>query len=89
MATLLSALKIIAVILPTVISLVQAVELPGTDGQGATKKDLVLGIVSTAIGEFAEEIGLPADKVNGIVGRVIDLIVGAFNKMGVFKKATA
>ena len=72
--------------LPTILATVVAVETAakGLDVTGANKKQVVLDII-TAGAKGAESI--PNETVAGI-GTVIDTVVGAFNKSGVFTKST-
>jgi hypothetical protein len=72
--------------LPTILATVVAVETAATglNVPGANKKQVVLDII-TAGAKGAEVI--PNDTVAGI-GAIIDTVVGAFNKSGIFNKTT-
>jgi len=78
-------LKIIQValgIVPMIIELIKAIEIPGN---GLAKKDAVLAIVAAAISTFAPELGVKVDTIGRFVSQVIDIVVGLLNMAGVFK----
>ena len=87
MATLLSALNIVAKILPIIVELVKIAEQQTSEsGAGSSKKDMVLGVVGIVAREFGDDLGLSPDKITSIVSKVIDVVVAFFNKTGIFKK---
>lgn len=79
--------KLFAGIIPIVMMLVKEFEVPGF---GKEKKKVVL----EAVGLFYDKIigttsiGLSKEKVLGIAGDFIDLVVSFFNIVGYFKKGT-
>ena len=82
-----SALKIIQIALALVPYIIETVKAVEVSGNGPAKKDAVIAIVSAGIDSFAPELGVSSDKVQGFISKVIDLVVGLLNKVGVFKKA--
>lgn len=79
--------KLIAGIVPIVLMLIKGLELPG---HGKEKKEAIL----KAIGLFYDKIigtvsiGISKEKILGIAGDFIDIIVAFFNVVGYFKKGT-
>lgn len=80
-----SLFKLIAGIVPIVLTLIKAFEVPGF---GKEKKKVVL----EAVGLFYDkiigtvDIGFSKEKVLGMAGDFIDIVVGFFNVVGYFKK---
>jgi len=78
--------KLFAGIVPIVLTLIKAFEVPGF---GKEKKETVL----EAVGLFYDkiigtvDIGFSKEKVLGIAGDFIDIVVGFFNIVGYFKKS--
>lgn len=72
-------------LVPQIIELVKAVELPGN---GAAKFEAVIAIIKAAYQiipeELAHAVGL--EKVEAFVARVVPIIVTLLNATGVFKK---
>jgi len=70
-------------IVPSLIGIIKAVELPGS---GADKAATVTGLVVEAFKivppEIVKQIGL--DKVESYVRKAIELVVNFLNKVGVF-----
>ena len=84
---LLTVLSVAAKILPVVIELVKVAESQiDLTGSGASKKELVLGIVNAGAAEVGEEMGLTPETLQSVIDRVIDVVVSIFNKIGLFKK---
>jgi len=85
MSNIIQALRVALSVIPEVINIIKAVELPGS---GADKAAAVLQIVTAAFqtlpADVASAIGL--DKVQAFASKVIDIVVGFLNKVGVFKK---
>ena len=79
--------KLLAGIVPIVLMLVKEFELPGF---GKEKKEVIL----KAVGLFYDKvigttsIGISKEKILGIAGDFIDIVVGFFNVVGYFKKGT-
>jgi hypothetical protein len=79
--------KLIAGIVPIVLMLIKEFELPGF---GKEKKEAVL----KAVGLFYDKIvgnvsiGISKEKILGIAGDFIDVVVGFYNIVGYFKKGT-
>ena len=79
--------KLFAGIVPIVLMLVKEFEIPGF---GKEKKKVIL----EAVGLFYDKIigttsiGLSKEKVLGIAGDFIDIVVAFFNVVGYFKKGT-
>lgn len=85
MAGLLTTLSIAAKILPIIFELVKVAEAQISEaGVGASKKDLVLGIIEAANRELGEDLGISSEKLTSIASRLIDLVVGLLNKVGIF-----
>ena len=72
-------------IVPAIIELVKAVEIPG---RGADKAAVVIDLVKAAFELVPEElknlVGL--DKVELFVRRTIDVVVAFLNRVGIFQK---
>lgn len=76
-------LKLILTYLPAVLQGVTAVESALHGTPGATKKQIVLNVITTGA-DAAQQV--PQKDVQGI-GFLIDTVVGALNATGVFQKA--
>ncbi len=78
-------LSLLLAYLPVVLQAVTAVEATIKDAPGASKKQVVMDIITTvaAAGEK-----LPEAHVQQISG-LVDVVVGTLNKSGVFKSPTA
>ena len=78
-------LQLIFTWLPTILKTVVAVEdaAKGLNIPGANKKQVILDIITTGA-KGAEEI--PVSQVQQ-VGGLIDTVVGALNKSGIFSKS--
>ena len=86
MATLLLILRL----LPTIMSVVQAIEvaLP-IPGAGKAKLDLVMSTVSDVYDtEQTIQKELPKDKLFQLVQSLVQRSVSTFNALGAFKKST-
>ena len=85
MGNIIKIIQLALAIIPGIIELVKAIELPGN---GADKAAVVLALAKAALelvpDDLAKLIGL--DKVEGFIGRVIDIVVGFMNTIGAFKK---
>lgn len=72
-------------IVPQIIELVKAVELPGN---GAAKLATVIDIIKAAFEIIPDEVkaivGLP--KIEAFVARIVPILVSLMNLAGVFKK---
>jgi hypothetical protein len=88
MNAILLALRTALGIIPQVIEVIKAVELPGN---GADKAKVVLGIVEAAFDLLPGDVlgVIDRNKIGAFVHRTLDLVVGLLNTAGVFKKATA
>ena len=77
-------LSLLLAYLPVVLQAVTAVEATIKDDPGASKKQVVMDIITTvaAAGEK-----LPETHVKQISG-LVDVVVGTLNKSGVFKSPT-
>jgi len=81
MAKILEILGLLVGIIPVVLTLIKACEVPGF---GVEKKKAVLD----AVGLFYDKLGITTiakDKLLGIVGGLVDIIVALFNLVGWFK----
>jgi len=84
---ILGTLKLLAGIVPIVLTLIKEFEVPGF---GKEKKEAVL----KAVGLFYDQIvgttliGISKEKVLGIAGDFIDIAVAFFNIVGYFNKGT-
>ena len=78
-------LSLLLAYLPVVLQAVTAVEATIKDAPGASKKQVVMDIITTvaAAGEK-----LPEAHVQQISG-LVDVVVGTLNKSGVFTSSTA
>jgi hypothetical protein len=74
-------------LIPKIIEMVKAVELPGN---GADKLAIIVNFVHTAFEELAPELlsVISGDKIKAFTVRVVGIIVGFLNKVGVFAKRT-
>jgi hypothetical protein len=89
MSTLLLVLGLLPKLIPIVAETVVALETATADagsGQGTAKKDALLAGITEAVTVFAPEAGLDPAKVVQFVGKLTDVVVTLFNKIGVFKK---
>ena len=82
MANFLKIIQLALGIVPMIIDMVKAIELPGN---GLAKKDAVLQIVVAAITTFSPELGVKVDTIGKFVSQVIDIVVTLLNAAGVFK----
>jgi len=81
MGKILEILGLLVGIIPVVLTLIKEFEVPGW---GKEKKQAVLD----AIGLLYDKLGITAiakDKLLGIVGGLVDIIVALFNLIGWFK----
>ena len=78
-------LSLLLAYLPVVLQAVTAVEATIKDAPGASKKQVVMDIITTvaAAGEKLHEAHV--QQISGLV----DVVVGTLNKSGVFKSPTA
>jgi len=85
---MLGILKLFLSVIPIILTLIKEFEVSG--GFGKEKKEAVL----KAIGLFYDKIigttsiGISKEKVLGIAGDFIDIVVGFYNVIGYFKKGT-
>jgi len=86
MGSIINTIRLLLGIIPALIELIKAIELPGN---GADKAAAIIAIIKAAFevipGELKEIIGL--DHVEAFVRKVIDIVVGFLNKVGVFKNS--
>jgi hypothetical protein len=82
MGNFLKIIQLALGIVPMVIELVKAIELPGN---GLAKKDAVLQIVTAAITTFSPEMGVKVETIGRFVSQTIDIVVTLLNAAGVFK----
>lgn len=89
-STIATTLQTATTIIPHVIELIKAVEIPEANGQGASKKDAVLGIVQAALVAIPDDVkaAIGGDKVVSLVSTIIDVVVKFLNAVGVFGKST-
>ena len=82
---ILGLLKFFAGVVPIVLTLIKEFEIAG---HGEEKKDAVLKAVGLFYDKIVGEvsIGLSKEKILGIVGDFIDIVVSFFNIVGWFKK---
>ena len=75
-------------IIPAVTKLVQVFEQPEAAGQGASKKDALLGIVGAATDLLTddEKAAIGANQVVKFIASVVDVVVKFLNAIGIFKK---
>ena len=78
-------LSLLLAYLPVVLQAVTAVEATIKDAPGASKKQVVMDIITT-VASAGEK--LPEAHVQQISG-LVDVVVGTLNKSGVFKSPTA
>ena len=87
MGNIINAIRLLLGIIPALIELVKAIELPGN---GADKAAAIIAIIKAAFEVIPDElkgvIGL--DHVEAFVRKVIDIVVGFLNKVGVFKTSS-
>jgi hypothetical protein len=86
MKTVLLVLQTALGIIPNVIDIIKAVEIPGN---GAAKLATVTSIVIAAFEELAPEIKamIGADKLASFAGKIVNIIVGFLNAVGILKKS--
>lgn len=84
MANILKLLGLIGGIVPIILTLITAFEVPGW---GKEKKQVILDSVALFYDKVAEGNVLPInkEKLLGIAGSFIDIAVGFFNLVGWFK----
>lgn len=85
MSNFLKIIQLALGIVPFVIEMVKAIEIPGN---GIAKKDAVLEIVTAAITTFSPELGVKVDTIGRFISQVIDIVVTLLNAAGVFKPKT-
>lgn len=87
MANLLKILQLALSLVPLVINLVKAIEMPGS---GPDKAAAIVNIVRAALEIVPEElkglIGL--EKIEAFVQKVINIVVAFLNKTGVFEHSS-
>ena len=86
MGSIINTIRLLLGIIPALIELIKAIELPGN---GADKAAAIIAIIKAAFEVIPDElkniIGL--DHVEAFVRKVIDIVVGFLNKVGVFKNS--
>jgi len=84
LTNILKLLGIIGGIIPIILTLIKEIEIPGW---GKEKKQAILDAISLFYDKLAEGNALPItkEKLLGIAGGFIDIIVGFFNLVGWFK----
>ena len=83
MNKILEVLGLITGLLPLILTLIEQFETPGF---GPQKRQAVLD----AIGKMYDELKITVitrEKLLNIVGSIIDIAVGLFNVVGIFKKS--
>ena len=83
MTKILEIIGLLTGLLPFVVVLIQQFETPGF---GPQKKQAILN----AVGEIHDQLGITMigkDKLLGIVGSFIDIVVAFFNLVGIFKNS--
>ena len=85
MNNILLALRTALAIIPEVIAAIKAIEVPGN---GAAKAAVVVQIIIEAFNLLPEEVlaAINLSKVAGFAQKVISIVVGFLNAVGVFKK---
>jgi len=83
-ANILKILSLIGGIIPIILTLIKEFETPGF---GAEKKQAVLDAIALLYDKLAEVNPLPITKERllGIAGNFIDMVVAFFNLVGIFK----
>ncbi|MCU1258723.1 MAG: hypothetical protein JWO80_1608 [Bryobacterales bacterium] len=85
MATLVSLLSLLPVILAAVQAVEAALPLPGA---GKAKLDLVLGTVSDIYAADQQiQKQIPGDQLVSVVTSTVSHVVSCFNALGLFKKS--
>lgn len=80
-------------IVPAVSQLVQSIEKTvaetGSTGGGSVKKEAVLAIIKAVLETVGDEAKalFPDSALTGLISKVIDVVVGLLNGLGVFKKS--
>ena len=73
-------------LIPAIVQLVKSFEVPGF---GAEKKALIIQIIKVVwpkLQEFIKELQpIKWEAIESIISQVIDMVVGFFNAVGVFK----
>lgn len=87
MNAFIEVVKLIAQILPLIIEIIKAVESQVPEsGKGQEKLTLVRELLQVAYDQ-GEEIGSSFDEIWPTLKKVIDSVVAAFNRLGIFTKA--
>lgn len=78
---------IVGIVTAFIKALAELVKLVESPGFGQEKKEAVLEIVATMYDELNKEIGMPIsrERVLSIASTVIDVLVGLYNLMGIFR----
>lgn len=87
MSNFILALRTALAIIPEIINIIKALEVPGF---GAEKLQAVIAIVLEAVGAMPEELKalLDASKFGSFVSKIVSIVVTFLNAVGVFKKST-
>ena len=85
MGSWLRAIQVIAALVPQIIDIIRAIEIPGN---GADKLALVKDIIRAIIETLPEDIaGALKGKLDWLLDRIVGAVVGFLNKVGIFKPA--
>ena len=84
MANILKLLGILGGIVPIILTLIKEFEVPGF---GKEKKEAILKAIGIFYDTLAESSPLPIskEKLLAVAGKLIDIVVGLFNLVGLFK----
>jgi hypothetical protein len=82
MTKIMEILGLLAGLVPLVLTLIKQFETPGF---GAEKKQAVLDAIALIYDQLNITV-ITKEKLLAIVGNIIDIAVGLFNVVGIFKK---
>lgn len=86
MSNFILALRTALAIIPEIINIIKALEVPGF---GAEKLAAVVKIVLAAVDALPEELQkiIDASKFGAFIEKVVSIIVSLLNAVGIFKKS--
>ena len=84
MSTFITALKTMLALIPSILDIIKAIEVPGN---GAAKLAAVTQIVLAAFEALPEEILklIGGDKISAFISKIVSILVTFLNAIGVFK----
>jgi hypothetical protein len=87
MGNFILALRTLLQLVPTILELIKAVEVPGF---GVEKLETVIGLVLAAFDVLPDEVRklIPVDTVKLFITKAVAVIIAFYNAVGIFKRST-